>query len=72
MTELIQIAITAQSEDEFEDLLSRGQMLLGLVATIKHGSSSYSAPIVRQFDGDPTTNVVTFEFDSTALGLLVW
>ncbi|AKJ31936.1 hypothetical protein [Caldimonas brevitalea] len=70
MTAPIQLAITAESEDEFEDLLSRGQMLLGLVATIKQGSSTYSAPIVRQFNGDPTTNVVSFEFDGTALVLL--
>lgn len=74
MIQVATLSIAAEDEEEFDALLARASALFGLGVSfdrIEGGRNmTYQGAVVRRFEGNPETQVVTIEFDATVLKML--
>ena len=74
MSETTTLSVIARDDDDFDDLCTRAAALFGTEISLDRSSQgrsmTYRALLLRRFESNPETLVVTLVFDGFALKML--
>jgi hypothetical protein len=67
MSNIVEMTIVAQSEEEFDELCERIESLAGVGVKVTLGSAAQQLVLLHNFDANDETNTITLRFDAIAL-----